>query len=106
MVAACERAPEEAQYRIALAVAQYRLGRFQHAHYAETLATLARCDPSHPATLAFQAMAEHQLGQREVALSTLIRLRKVAKQPPWSGNADAVGFLREAEALIEGSSRR
>jgi Flp pilus assembly protein TadD len=101
MAAACERAPDDGQYRIALAVAQYRLGRFQKGHYAEALATLAKCDPSQPTTLAFLAMTEHCVGQNEQARTTLGRLREIMKKPNWPCNADAAAFLHEAEVLIE-----
>jgi WD40 repeat protein len=101
MAAACERAPQDGQYRIALAVAQYRLGRFQKARYAEALATLARCDPTQATTLAFLAMTEHRVGRTEQARTTLARLRQIMKQPERPCNPDAAAFLREAEVLIE-----
>ena len=87
-----------------LGVAQYRTRR-----YAEALATLmqseklnATKDGSHPADLAFLAMAQHQLGKKDDAETTLGRLREVMKQPAWANYAEAQGFLREAEELIEG----
>jgi Flp pilus assembly protein TadD len=100
MAAACERAPEDAQYRLALAFAQYRLGRFQKEHYTDALATLAKCDPNQPAMLAFRAMAEHQLGRHEQARATMSRLKELTKRPPWTGDADTAVFLSEAEALF------
>jgi WD40 repeat protein/serine/threonine protein kinase len=100
MSAACERAPDHAPYRLGLAVARYRLGRFQKQRYPEALATLTRCDPKHPTTLAFLAMTQHQLGQNEQARMTLARLRLVMKEPQWAANAEAEAFLREAEALL------
>jgi hypothetical protein len=106
MAAACERAPANGEYRIALAIALYRLGRFQKESYADALATLAGCVPREPAALAFQAMAEHQVGHHEQARAMLRRLREVSKQPQWSGNRDAAAFLREAEALFAGSTLR
>jgi WD40 repeat protein/serine/threonine protein kinase len=100
MAAACELAPANAQYRIALGVAQYRLGTFQKARYTEALATLSQCDLSHPTTLAFLAMTEHQLGHKEQAATTLARLREVTIEPRWARNAEAEAWQREAETLM------
>jgi hypothetical protein len=49
-------------------------------------------------------MAQHQLGKKDEAKETLGRLREVIKQPGWSQDAEATGFLREAEELIEGKA--
>jgi WD40 repeat protein/serine/threonine protein kinase len=102
MEAACERAPENARYRVALGVAQYRLGRFQRQRYLEARATLTRCAPSQPTTLAFLVLTQHHLGQNEQARATLARLRGLMKEPQWAGNAEAEAFVREAERAIEG----
>ena len=67
MHAACERAPDNMTYRIALGVAQYRLAKFQKERYPEALATLSRCDQNHPATLFSLAMAHWQLGDKDEA---------------------------------------
>jgi tetratricopeptide (TPR) repeat protein len=101
MNAACERAPDNASYHSALGVAQYRLGRFQKERYPEARATLSRCDPSHPLTLAFLAMTQHQLGEKDQARTTLARLRDVLKVPREAANDDAEAWLREAVELIE-----
>jgi hypothetical protein len=63
---------------------------------------LIRCDPNHPATLAFLAMVQHQLGQREKARAVLARRQEVMKDEPWAKSPDALSLLREAEELIEG----
>jgi len=102
MKAACQRAPDQESYRIALGAAQYRVGKFQKESYADALATLIRCDPNHPATLAFLAMVQHQLGQREKARAVLARRQEVLKDEPWAKSPDALSLLREAEELIEG----
>ena len=47
-------------------------------------------------------MVYYKLGQQEKAHALLAKLRQVMKQPAWSGNAEAQGFLREASELIEG----
>jgi len=85
-------------------VAHYRLGA-----YAKAIETLeqseklnATKDGSHPADLAFLAMAHHQVGHKEQARAILARLRDVMKQKTWAKRAEAQGFLREANALIEG----
>jgi predicted NACHT family NTPase len=59
---------------------------------------------SDPADLAFLAMAQHQLGHKEQARTTLARLRETMKQPRWAKYVEAQGFLREAEALIDGKA--
>ena len=55
----------------------------------------------HPIVLAFLAMAQQQLGQRDAARATLTRLRELMQQPPFKDNAEAQSFLREAAELIE-----
>ena len=60
-------------------------------------------DGRQPATLAFLAMTQHQLGEPSTARATLARLRETLQQDPrWANDADAQAFLREAEALTEG----
>ncbi|MBI1916490.1 MAG: protein kinase [Planctomycetes bacterium] len=103
MKAACERAPDATQYRIALGVAQYRLGKFQKERFPEALAALTKCDQHHPATLAFLAMTQHQVGDKDQARTTLARLRDTLKGPPWVDNNEAKSFLGEAAQLIQGS---
>jgi WD40 repeat protein/serine/threonine protein kinase len=60
---------------------------------------------SDPGDLAFLAMAQHQLGQKEQARATLARLRQAPKRPQGAKNAEAQGFLREAAALIEAKTQ-
>jgi hypothetical protein len=102
MKVACDKAPAQQPYRIALGIAQYRLGRFQKERYAEALATLMKCDQGHPATLAFVAMAEHQLGHKEKSRAGFARMQEVLREEQWAKNPDARSFLREAAELIEG----
>jgi hypothetical protein len=99
--AACRLAPGEMSFRRALGVAQYRLGRFHHEEWANALATLLKDDQNHPTTLAFLALSQFQEGQKEQARGTLARLRELSSKPPWSTDAEAASFLREAAALIE-----
>jgi WD40 repeat protein/tRNA A-37 threonylcarbamoyl transferase component Bud32 len=100
------RASEEDNILNTLGVAQYRAGS-----YADALATLTKSEKrnatkegSLPEDLAFLAMTQHQLGKKDEAKAMLGRLREVMKQPRWKQNAEAVGFLREAQELIEGKA--
>jgi tetratricopeptide (TPR) repeat protein len=93
---ACSLAPENASYRTTLGMAQYRVGR-----YAEALATLARADPSRPASLAFLAMAQHRRGQKDPAQVTLRGLQEALKLPGWAASEEARAFLGEAEAVVQ-----
>lgn len=101
MNAACERAADNAAYRIALSVAQYRLGKFEKERYPEALTTRTKCDQSQPATLAFLAMTQHQLAKKDEAKTTLGRLRDVMKQERWAKDQQARAFVTEAEALLQ-----
>jgi WD40 repeat protein len=110
----CDIEPNNAAYLNTLGVAQYRTGR-----YREAVQTLTRADElnrspakssdpferqgagSIPADLAFLAMAHFQLGEKDKALDLLKRLRELMKKPPWSEDAEAADFLKEAELLIE-----
>jgi hypothetical protein len=82
-------------------MAHYRMGRFKKEHYKEALATLSKCQPHHPTTLAFLAMAHHRLGQRAQAETTLARLREVLKTAGPDQRKDGQMFLAEAATLIE-----
>jgi WD40 repeat protein/serine/threonine protein kinase len=100
--AAVQVAPKDGNILNTLGVAQYRVGR-----YADALATLtesevlnATKENSIPADLAFLAMAQHHLGKKNGAKTTLDRLRKVMKQARWARDPESVSFLREAEDLI------
>jgi hypothetical protein len=104
--AAVHLAPEDGNSLTSLGVAQYRVGR-----YADALATLTKSEKlnatkesSHPSELAFLAMTQHRLGKKDEAKATLGRLREVMKQRRWAQDAEAAGFLREAEGLIEGGA--
>ncbi|MCI0459441.1 MAG: hypothetical protein L0Z62_21030 [Gemmataceae bacterium] len=98
--AASQLAPDQAEYRTVLGVAQYRLGR-----YPDALATLTRPDrmsAGSPAELAFLAMPQHRLGQTEQAQATLARFRETMRKLKWAQNGEAQAFLREAETLTGG----
>jgi WD40 repeat protein/tRNA A-37 threonylcarbamoyl transferase component Bud32 len=100
-------APGAGELLNTLGVAQYRAGQYQAA-----LETLTESDKiqagqlhvSHPADIAFLAMANYQLGQKEQARAHLQRLRELMTNPKpinWSEDGEARAFQREAEALIE-----
>ena len=98
--AACAAMPDNVEYLNTLGIAHYRVGEYQ-----KCLNTLERCNKvrnqSMPEDLAFLAMAQHQLGQKERAQATFLRLCEAMKQPRWAEDAEAQGFLREAEELLK-----
>jgi len=98
---ACRLAPREDKYTITRGVALYRVGRYQEACATLTKAVQAR--ESVPAALAFLAMAQHRLGEPRQAQETLARLRECMKRPGRAEDAEAQGFLREAEVLLRGA---
>ena len=99
MNAACERAPDNATYRIALGVAQYRLGKFQKEQYAEALATLTKCDQNRPATLAFLAMTHWQLGDKAKARESFDKAVQLMEKGN-SDDAELQLFRAEAAELL------
>jgi tetratricopeptide (TPR) repeat protein len=100
---ACQLEPKNGLLLNTLGVAYYRLGEYEKA-----LTTLLRSDQmnkiqlqgSHPADLAFHAMTHQQLGHAKEAQAELQRLQERMKDPRWAQDAEAQGFLREAEALL------
>jgi len=100
--AACEFAPENVQYRVALAAAQYRLGKFQKEFLPKALATLDRVDANDPIALALLAMTQYRLEDQEKARASLARLRILRSTPQGGDSADARALRREAELLIDG----
>jgi tetratricopeptide (TPR) repeat protein len=104
--AACHLQPNNKHALNTRGVAYYRVGQYQEALQALTLSTqyfkpLRAHDVSFAHGLAFLAMAQHQLGQREQAQATLDRLREVMHQPRSANDAQAQGFLLEAEELLK-----
>lgn len=97
-------APGDGNILNTLGVAQYRIGQ-----YAEAVTTLSQSDKintvryqgSIPSDLAFLAMAQHRLGQKEQAAATAVRLREVMKQGRWAKDDEAQAFLRETEAVVQ-----
>jgi Flp pilus assembly protein TadD len=95
---ACRLAPENGAHRAALGAAQYRAGRHREAE--RTLRQAARLAEPVPADLAFLAMAQHRLGQADAAGATMIGLREMMRQAPWSADPEALALMREAGALM------
>ena len=104
--AACRLAPENSFYLTTLGVAQYRSGK-----YPDAVATLTRSDKINserdrqPRDVSFLAMAHYKLGQKDKAQLLLSELRQLMKEPGWSIDAEARGFLREAEDLLAGKPK-
>lgn len=96
---ACRLAPYRKDYRIGLGAALYRAGRFREA--IEALAGADSPDQGSSAVLAFLAMAHHRLGHEEQARADLARLRGLLIQPRWAKDAETLGLVDEARALIE-----
>jgi tetratricopeptide (TPR) repeat protein len=100
---ACQLEPEDGSFLNTLGVAYYRVGNFEKA-----LDVLSRSEKinalkdkgSGPADLAFLAMAHQQLGHSKEADAKLQLLREQMKAPRWAQDAQALGFLREAEELL------
>jgi tetratricopeptide (TPR) repeat protein len=101
--AACQLEPPKGDFLTTLGVAHYRVGNADKA-----LETLLRADQIHqtqdqdslPADLAFLAMTQRHLGHEREAQAYLERLRERMKLPRWTQDAEAQGFLREAETLL------
>jgi hypothetical protein len=64
------------------------------------LTTLTRDKCSGPADLAYLAMTHLQLGHAKETEAELQLVRVRMKDPRWAQDAQAQGFLREAEALL------
>jgi tetratricopeptide (TPR) repeat protein len=100
---ACQLEPKNGLLLRTMGVAYYRVG-----NYEKALEALLRSDPinetefksSIPGDIAFLAMTQQQLGHAKEAQAQLQRLRELMRDPRWAQNAEAQGFLREAEALL------
>ncbi len=104
--AACRVAADDperlAEYRDALALALYRVGRPADALEAlgETASSLPGRPPSPPG-LAVTAMAGHRLGRDAEAREAMEKLRALVESGEWASNQDAIGFLEEAERVLK-----
>jgi len=97
-----------ALYRRALALAYYRTG--QPGQAIETLSSLnssaaglrvGQAVAPLPLDLAILAMARYQLHQTAEAHAALAGLRKLLQNDRWTNDREALGFLKEAEELVE-----
>jgi WD40 repeat protein/tRNA A-37 threonylcarbamoyl transferase component Bud32 len=95
--AACALAPDRADYRLTLGLAEYRVGLWR-----EAADTLGRADRDQPVALAGLALARHRLGEQGPAREALVNLREVARQRQWAQDAEAQGWLGEVETLLGG----
>jgi tetratricopeptide (TPR) repeat protein len=86
-----------------LGMVYYRQGRYDKAdatlRRSEEIRTKSHLD-SHPANLAFIAMALHKLGRTDEAKASLDRLRDLLKEEQYADDQQAKKFLLEAEQLI------
>jgi WD40 repeat protein/serine/threonine protein kinase len=101
---ACALDPENWMCLNTLGVAQYRLQNFREALKSFTDADRVYHQiykRSHPANLAFEAMAQHQLGHRDEARETLSLLRKAMQDPDRKSDEDTEAAWREAEELLK-----
>jgi Flp pilus assembly protein TadD len=104
---ACSLRPDDWKLLNTLAVLLYRRGEF-----AQALATLRRSaelstqafGEPHPADVAFMAMTQFRLGEREAAQSNLQTLEKVAEQREWQNNDLLQLLLREATQVLHSAA--
>ncbi len=105
---ACRLSPGSGELLNTLGVAQYRAGQYQKA--VETLTASDRAQAgqsggSHPADLAFLAMAHYSLGQKDMAEAVRERLRKAMKQGRWANDAESRAMAQEAEAMLQSAAK-
>jgi WD40 repeat protein len=96
--AACRLVPASGTCLTTLGAAQYRVGR-----YPEALATLQRSaalNKGTPADLAFLAMTQQRLGQKEQAAATLPRLRAAIQTLDPTGDDRPKRLLQEVESVL------
>jgi WD40 repeat protein/tRNA A-37 threonylcarbamoyl transferase component Bud32 len=106
---ACALDAENWMYLNTLGVAQYRLQNFRAALKSFTDSDRVYRQifkRSHPANLAFEAMAQHQLGHRDEARETLRLLRKVMQDPKRKTDEDTEAAWREAEELLKAPAEK
>ena len=99
---ACQLDPKIGLLLTTLGVAHYRLGNHEMALELLLRSDQIRTDQhqgTNPADLVFLAMTQQRLGHAQEAQAALQRFRERMKDPLWRQDAEAQGFLREAEAL-------
>jgi hypothetical protein len=104
--AACTLAPKDSYCLTALAMAQYRLGK-----YPEALQTLTRPDrlnaqklgSSAPVAFALLALVHHRLGHKDEVRELMTRLPPRTPDGRWKGDEEAELLLSEVELQILGT---
>jgi tetratricopeptide (TPR) repeat protein len=122
-------APDDGYIVNTLGVARYRVGDYEHAlatlrrsdelnsrsdaphNQGSNQETPPSSQPSYtaardtglPTDAAFITMSLHQLCRADEARAALERLRRLMEQDRWTNDKESQAFLREAEALIEGT---
>jgi hypothetical protein len=97
-----ERNPERYYQASRALLRQPNLNRVQYHFALRQAQTACQREPQDARYQAALAVAQYRAGQHQDAAATLERLRQAMKTPEWAGNAEAQGFLREAEALLAG----
>jgi tetratricopeptide (TPR) repeat protein len=100
---AAKSQPTKSNFQNTLGVALYRSGQYRQAlTILQTIdGVLQLTQPGRvPSNVAFIAMAQYQLEQREEAMKSLERLRGLLKEGSYADDPEAQEFLREAEALF------
>ena len=95
--------PSVPKFQNTLGVALYRSGQYRQALtiLETTDGVLQLTQPGRvPSNVAFIAMAQYQLEQREEAMKSLERLRGLLKEGSFADDPEAQEFLREAETLF------
>ncbi|HBE67002.1 MAG TPA: hypothetical protein DDW52_02530 [Planctomycetaceae bacterium] len=115
MQAACIECPDVDHFQMGLAIAEYRLGNYEHALQIFTSERFERSpepplrmpqihiyEPRcvRPVGLAFLAMTRFQLGQRTAAAETLDELQNVIRGTTWQSVDDVNRAIDEAQAVI------
>jgi WD40 repeat protein len=100
---ACQFAPDDGNLLNTLGVAQFRVGRFQAAATTLERSKKLNADPergSHPADLAFLAMAYYQLRRQDQAQAHYQQLEQAMKLPKNAQDVESLEFWREVQELL------
>jgi hypothetical protein len=90
-----------AEYRRALALANYRAGKPEQAlQIVQGLAAASAASDRTPLELAVLAMANQKLGRTHEAQAALDQLRLLLKTDRWANDPEARNLLREAEGVV------
>jgi WD40 repeat protein/serine/threonine protein kinase len=95
-----------AEYQRALALAYYRAGLPAKAlqMLQDSAGGTPDLQPS-PLSLAVSAMANQKLGHKEEARARCERLRSLLKADRFANDQEAIGFLREAERVVDSAAQ-